>query len=133
MGGCLLCSSQILILSNLNFQYLIEDSSLSSSESLSMVDSQPLKLIGKGSFVKVILVKYINNNKIYAMKILKKEEIIKRNQITHTKTERFLLEKLDHPFIAKLKFAFQDSKHLYIITEFFQGGELYFHLKNRNI
>ena len=93
MGGCLLCSSQILILSNLNFQYLIEDSSLSSSESLSMVDSQPLKLIGKGSFVKVILVKYINNNKIYAMKILKEEEIIKRNQIAHTKTERFLLEK----------------------------------------
>ena len=38
-----------------------------------------------------------------------------------------------HPFISKLKFAFQDSKHLYIITEFFQGGELYFHLKNRNI
>ena len=64
--------------------------------------------------------------------MLKKEEIIKRNQINHTKTERLLLEKLNHPFIAKLKFAFQDEKKLYLVTEFMQGGELYFHLK-RNL
>ena len=139
MGGCLICPKSNInktesndIILDKDDEKLIDDSSLSPQESLSKDDFQPLKLIGKGSFGKVILVKYINNNKIYAMKILKKEEIIKRNQITHTKTERFLLEKLDHPFIAKLKFAFQDSKHLYIITEFLQGGELYFHLKSRN-
>ena len=100
--------------------------------SISMNDFQPLKLVGKGSFGKVILVKYFENNKIYAMKILKKEEIIKRKQINHTKTERLILEKLNHPFIAKLKFAFQDEQKLYLVTEFMQGGELYFHLKRNS-
>ena len=100
--------------------------------SISMNDFQPLKLVGKGSFGKVILVKYFENNKIYAMKILKKEDIIKRNQVNHTKTERLILEKLNHPFIAKLKFAFQDEQKLYLVTEFMQGGELYFHLKRNS-
>ena len=81
------------------------------------------------AFGKVILVKYLENNKIYAMKILKKEEIIKRNQAKHTKTERILLEKLNHPFISKLKYAFQDNQKLNLVTEFMQGGMLYFHFK----
>ena len=98
----------------------------------SMDDFQPLKLVGKGSFGKVILVKYFNNDKIYAMKILDKEEIIRRKQIKHTKTERLLLEKLNHPFIAQLQFAFQDTKKLYLVTEFMQGGELFIHIKRRN-
>ena len=65
------------------------------------------------------------------MKVLKKEEIIKRKQINHTKTERLLLEKLHHPFIAQLQFAFQDSQKLYLVTEFLQGGELFFHIKRK--
>jgi protein-serine/threonine kinase len=65
------------------------------------------------------------------MKILDKEEIIRRKQIKHTKTERLLLEKLNHPFIAQLQFAFQDTKKLYLVTEFMQGGELFFHIKRR--
>ena len=100
--------------------------------SVTIDDFQQLRLLGKGSFGKVILVKYYENDKIYAMKILKKEDIIKRKQIEHIKTERFLLEKLNHPFITKLKFAFQDEQKLYLITEFMQGGELYFHLKRNS-
>ena len=98
----------------------------------SLEDFQPLKLLGKGSFGKVILVKYLNKDKIYAMKILKKKSITSLKQISHIKIERLLLEKLNHPFIAKLEYAFQDKKNLYLITEFLQGGELHFHLK-RNI
>ena len=101
------------------------------SQSVSMDDFQPLKLVGKGFFGKVILVKYFNDNKIYAMKILKKEDIISKKQINNTKTERLLLEKLNHPFIVKLQFAFQDNSNLYLVTEFMQGGELFFHLKKR--
>ena len=93
---------------------------------------QPIKLLGKGSYGKVVLVKYYYNNKIYAMKIIDKEEIIKKKVVQQTKTERILLEKLDHPFIVKLIFSFQDQEKLYLVTEFMQGGELYFHLK-RNI
>ena len=50
----------------------------------------------------------------------------------HTKTERTLLEKLKHPFIVRLNYAFQDSKRLYFLTEFLQGGELFFHLRRNS-
>ena len=56
-------------------------------------DFKHLKVLGRGSFGKVILVKNINNNKLYAMKILDKKFIVKKNQVSHTQTERVLLEK----------------------------------------
>lgn len=95
-------------------------------------DFKQLKVLGQGSFGKVILVKNENNEKLYAMKILDKKFIVKKNQISHTKTERTMLEKLKHPFIVKLNYAFQDSKRLYFLTEFLQGGELFFHLRRNS-
>ena len=50
-----------------------------------------MSLIGKGSYGKVLLVKKNDDNKIYAMKILKKDQMKKRNQIEHVKTERRIL------------------------------------------
>ena len=142
MGTCIICRKPRIknykkISSQGNLCSTKSSSSLDSQKeaiprSKSMDDFQPLKLVGKGSFGKVILVKYFNNDKIYAMKILDKEEIIRRKQIKHTKTERLLLEKLNHPFIAQLQFAFQDPKKLYLVTEFMQGGELFFHIKRRS-
>ena len=67
-----------------------------------LADFKKLKVLGKGSFGKVVLVQLTSNNKLFAMKILKKKVIIKRRQVNHTKTERMLLEKLNHPFIVKL-------------------------------
>ena len=95
-------------------------------------DFKHLKVLGQGSFGKVILVKNENNNKLYAMKILDKKFIVKKNQVSHTQTERALLEKLKHPFIVRLNYAFQDSKRLYFLTEFLQGGELFFHLRKNS-
>ena len=96
---------------------------------ISLDDFQKLKVLGQGSFGKVYLVKNINSEKVYAMKVLDKKYIINKKQISHTKTERIALEKLKHPFISKLNYAFQDSINLYFITEFLQGGDLFFHLK----
>jgi len=106
-------------------------SSLESSNT-SLEDFKILKILGKGSFGKVYLVKNINTDKIYAMKVLDKQFVIKKNQINHTKTERIALEKLKHPFIVRLSYAFQDMRNLYFITEFLQGGELFFHLKKNS-
>lgn len=91
-------------------------------------DFEKLKLIGKGSFGEVFLVKNKINNQFYAMKILDKKTIISFNQEEHTKAERDLMVKVDCPFIIDIKFAFQDSQYLYLLTEFMQGGELFFHL-----
>merc|ERR1719373_30196 len=65
---------------------------------------------------------------IYAMKMLRKENVIKRNQEEHTKTERRVLEAVSHPFIVTLHYAFQTPKKLYMVMEFCPGGELFYHL-----
>ena len=95
---------------------------------LSRLDFEDIKLLGIGSFGKVLLVRKNSNSKLYAMKILKKQKLRKTNQQEHTKSERNLLVKLNSPFIVTLYYAFQDKIHLYIVTEFMQGGELFFHL-----
>ena len=95
---------------------------------LSYQDFTPLKLLGRGSYGQVCLVRLKLNNKLYAMKILDKALIKVRHQEIHTKAERDLMVKIKCPFIVNIKSAFQDEKYLYIISDFIQGGDLYYHL-----
>jgi len=92
-------------------------------------DFELLTVIGKGSFGKVMQVRKKDDSKIYAMKVLRKEAIIARKQVTHTKQEKTILQKIQHPFIVKLHFAFQTKDKLYMILDFINGGELFYHLK----
>jgi serine/threonine protein kinase len=91
-------------------------------------DFDLLKTVGKGSFGKVVQVRHRTTGKIYAMKILKKEMVLKRKQFEHTLAERRILENINHPFIVSLRFAFQTEHKLYMVFDFFNGGELYFYL-----
>ena len=88
-----------------------------------------IKLLGKGTFGKVLLVKLKSNNTYYAMKILNKNHLKLRKQEIHTKNERDIMIKISSPFIVSIKFAFQDETNLYLVSEFMQGGELFFHLR----
>lgn len=88
-----------------------------------------LKVVGKGSFGKVMQVRYKKDGKIYAMKVLKKKALVKRKQVIHTRTERRVVAAVNNPFIVSLQFAFQTPAKLYMILDFFNGGELFFHLK----
>ena len=87
------------------------------------------KLIGKGAFGKVYMVKHSKTNNVYAMKVLKKIHIKTRNNIIQTKSERDIMATIKHPFIVSMKFAFQSSKKLYFVMEFLNGGELFHHLR----
>jgi serum/glucocorticoid-regulated kinase 2 len=90
-----------------------------------------LRVLGKGSFGKVVLVqKRCGKEKdgLFAMKILKKSHLLKRNQIARTRTERKVLSIVDHPFIMKLHFAFQTDDRLFLVLDYCAGGELFFHL-----
>ena len=96
-------------------------------------DFEPLKLLGRGSFGEVLLVRLKANQKVYAMKILSKNLLkIKRQQI-HTKTERDLMVKINCPFIVNIKSAFQDIAKLYIVSEFMQGGDMFYHMHDGKI
>ena len=63
------------------------------------------------------------------MKIMKKHSMVKKNQVDHIKTERRILELIDHPFINKLQYAFQTESKLYLVTDYCPGGELFFHIQ----
>lgn len=98
--------------------------------SMKVTDFEFLTVVGKGSFGKVMQVKLKSTGEIFAMKVLKKKALIARKQVAHTKTERNVLENIQHPFIVSLRFAFQSKTKLYMILDFFNGGELFYHLKN---
>lgn len=90
-----------------------------------------LKVLGRGSFGKVMQVRKKDTGIIYAMKILKKSTIVARQQVEHTRAERKILESLNHPFLMGLRYAFQSPTKLYLVMDFYKGGELFYHLKNK--
>lgn len=104
---------------------------INSKEKVSINSFDLIKVLGRGSFGKVMLVCKKDTGQFYAMKILKKNMIIARQQVEHTRAERKILESLQHPFLMGLRFAFQSSSKLYLVMDFYKGGELFFHLKNK--
>ncbi|XP_064836909.1 RAC-beta serine/threonine-protein kinase-like isoform X1 [Oncorhynchus masou masou] len=109
---------------------------MSSKEALSlktMSDFDYLKLLGKGTFGKVILVKEKATGMHYAMKILRKEVIIAKDEVAHTVTESRVLQNTRHPFLTTLKYAFQTHDRLCFVMEYANGGELFFHLSRDRV
>jgi len=65
-----------------------------------------------------------DDKKIYAIKIMKKTEMLKKNQVAHIRAERDVLALMDCPWVVKLHFSFQDDKNLYLVMEYLPGGDL---------
>lgn len=92
-----------------------------------------LKVLGKGTFGKVIMCREKATNQLYAIKILKKEVIIKKDEVAHTMTEKRVLQRVNHPFLLSLRYSFTTADRLCLVTEYVNGGELYFHLKRERV
>jgi serum/glucocorticoid-regulated kinase 2 len=107
------------------------DGAPSTGTQVRLDDFELLKVLGRGSFGKVMQVKKKSDGNVYAMKILKKRAIIARNQVEHTNAERKILQALQHPFLMTLRYAFQSKEKLYFVLDYYTGGELFFHLKNQ--
>lgn len=89
-----------------------------------------LKVIGKGSFGKVMQVRKKDTQRIYALKTIRKAHIAQRpGEITHILAERTVLALVNNPFIVPLKFSFQTPDKLYLVMSFINGGELFYHLQ----
>lgn len=88
-------------------------------------DFQIGRTLGTGSFGRVSLVFHVPTRTYYAMKKLRKSEIVRLRQVEHTNAERHLLSQIDHPFIVRLLCTFQDAMNLYMVMEYVCGGELF--------
>ncbi|RZF43259.1 hypothetical protein LSTR_LSTR001520 [Laodelphax striatellus] len=83
-----------------------------------------IKPIGVGAFGEVALVKKIDTNHLYAMKTLRKADVLKRNQVAHVKAERDILAEADNEWVVKLYYSFQDKDNLYFVMDYIPGGDL---------
>ncbi|KAI1035802.1 hypothetical protein LB505_003889 [Fusarium chuoi] len=90
-----------------------------------------IKLIGKGDVGKVYLVREKKSSRLYAMKILSKKEMIKRNKIKRALAEQEILATSNHPFIVTLYHSFQSEDYLYLCMEYCSGGEFFRALQTR--
>jgi serine/threonine protein kinase len=87
--------------------------------------------LGKtGSFGRVRLSRNKLSNKYYALKILKKAEIIRLKQVDHVISENSILAALSHPFIVNMDGFTQDERYLYLVLEFVSGGEVFTYLRS---
>ncbi|KAF9346810.1 camp-dependent protein kinase catalytic subunit [Mortierella sp. AD094] len=83
------------------------------------------RTIGTGSCGRVHLVQSVYNSRFYALKVLKKRQIVQSNQVEHVNEEKRILERIRHPFLVKTWGTFQDLSSLYIVMDYVVGGELF--------
>lgn len=88
-----------------------------------------LDTVGTGTFGRVYLAKCGRNDQYYAIKVLKKTEIVRMKQVEHINSERLVLSKVNFPFIVDLYCTYQDANNLYMLQEYVIGGELFSHLR----
>uniref|UniRef100_A0A671WJG6 Serine/threonine-protein kinase MRCK alpha n=1 Tax=Sparus aurata TaxID=8175 RepID=A0A671WJG6_SPAAU len=87
-------------------------------------DFEILKVIGRGAFGEVAVVKVRNTDKVFAMKILNKWEMLKRAETACFREERDVLVNGDCQWITTLHYAFQDDNNLYLVMDYYVGGDL---------
>lgn len=84
---------------------------------------EPLSIIGRGAFGEVRICRHIETGNIVAIKKMRKEDMLNKNQLMHVRTEREILT-ADNPWIVSLKYSFQDEYFLYLVMDYLPGGDL---------
>lgn len=104
---------------------LLPQKSTVSKGKYTLHDFQIMRTLGTGSFGRVHLVRSVHNARYYAIKVLKKHQIIRMKQIEHTNDERRMLKLVEHPFLIRMWGTFQDSRNLFMVMDYIEGGELF--------
>ncbi|CAG8483983.1 3335_t:CDS:2 [Funneliformis caledonium] len=104
-------------------------SSYMQTPGVALIDFMLLETLGTGTFGRVFLTKFKPTENYYAMKVLKKYEVVRLKQVEHINSEKLILSQVHHPFIVNLFCTFQDDRNLYMLLEYVIGGELFSHLR----
>lgn len=102
----------------------------SEHEALTIHDFEMLSVLGKGSFGAVMLVRFKKDGRVFALKIIKKTNM-DRTDIMNAMEERQILQRINHPYICSLVFAFQTNERLYLGMKYYAAGDLFYHLNMR--
>lgn len=102
-------------------------------QKMELKDLSLLRTLGTGSFGRVHLIQKKNGNQYYAMKVMKKTEVVRLKQVEHTMNEKKILDEINHPFLVNLIGSFQDSANLYFVLEYVSGGELFSFLRRSQV
>ena len=89
---------------------------------------EAMRVVGKGAFAKVLLVRQRGTDRCFALKIMQKRELKRRRQVKHTLTERRVLARVEHPFIIRLHSSLNTKRRLLLVMDYCAGGELFYHL-----
>ncbi|KAJ4295390.1 Serine/threonine kinase [Kalmusia sp. IMI 367209] len=90
-----------------------------------------LRVVGKGAFGKVRIVERKDTGLTFALKYIRKDEIVRSESVRNIIRERRMLEHLNHPFLCNLRYSFQDIEYLYIVVDLMNGGDLRFHISRK--
>ncbi|EHB09912.1 Serine/threonine-protein kinase LATS2 [Heterocephalus glaber] len=83
-----------------------------------------IKTLGIGAFGEVCLACKVDTHALYAMKTLRKKDVLDRNQVAHVKAERDILAEADNEWVVKLYYSFQDKDSLYFVMDYIPGGDM---------
>uniref|UniRef100_A0A2K6MN79 non-specific serine/threonine protein kinase n=2 Tax=Rhinopithecus TaxID=542827 RepID=A0A2K6MN79_RHIBE len=102
------------------------------SQGLGLQDFDLIRVIGRGSYAKVLLVRLKKNDQIYAMKVVKKELVHDDEDIDWVQTEKHVFEQASsNPFLVGLHSCFQTTSRLFLVIEYVNGGDLMFHMQRQ--
>lgn len=94
------------------------------------LDFRVMNVIGRGTVAKILLVEHIISKENYALKVLRKDSILKNLLLDNFETEKKILNSIDNTFIIKSLAFFQTKERLYFLLPFIKGGDMYQHLRN---
>lgn len=85
---------------------------------------EKIKTLGVGAFGEVCLARKVDTGTLYAMKTLRKKDVLLRNQVAHVKAERDILAEADNEWVVRLYYSFQDKDNLYFVMDYIPGGDM---------
>jgi len=110
----------------------VENESKNKESSIGLNNFDLIKCIGRGSYAKVLLVKLKSTQKLYAMKIIKKELVNDEEDVDWVQTEKNVFETAsNYPFLVGLHSCFQSTSRLFFVIEYVNGGDLMFHMQKQ--
>ncbi|KAH1447503.1 hypothetical protein KXV89_003694 [Aspergillus fumigatus] len=102
-----------------------------STDEVNLNQFRLLRVVGKGAFGKVRIVEKKDTGLTFALKYIRKEEVVRSESVRNIIRERRMLEHLNHPFLCNLRYSFQDIEYIYIVVDLMNGGDLRFHISRK--